>query len=252
MTTMRDVRAAHGMEFGIQYGRDEIEKKIATISAIQDLSARANLDAALASANLLRELWNNVLARIGNADRAQIMPREYEDILQITTALKERVKDQLMSRRSLLLTAAEQLLYDAREPPFGARVEAKFQDAHDDIDEAGKCLALNRNKACVCHLMLAMEVALRLLATKLGASVQAADGKWLAWLIIANNIKPRIEAMPEGFEKVSWWEVHSMLSSVGRAWRNPTMHPAKTYDNAQAQKVYDAVKGFMNDLAALI
>ncbi|MEQ1617988.1 MAG: hypothetical protein ABL883_06550 [Terricaulis sp.] len=59
-------------------------------------------------------------------------------------------------------------------------------------------------------------------------------------------------ALPEGEEKAAWWEVHSMLTSVGHAWRNPTMHPARNYDTAQAKKVFEAVKGFMNDLAALV
>lgn len=97
-----------------------------------------------------------------------------------------------------------------------------------------------------------MEVALRELANKLGATVQDSHGKWLPWLMLTNNIEHKIKAMPEGPDKVAWWEIHSMLNSVGSAWRNPTMHPARSYDDAQARKVFEAVKGFMNDLASCL
>jgi hypothetical protein len=141
--------------------------------------------------------------------------------------------------------------YYEDDAPFGADVLKAFPQAADDISEAGKCLALGRNKGAVCHLMLAMEHALRALAIKIDASVQDKDGKWLPWLKIANNLEPKIRALPEGSEKVAWWGL-SMLSSVGRAWRNPSMHPAESYNEPQARKVFEAVKGFMQDLAALL
>lgn len=160
--------------------------------------------------------------------------------------------DQLRKRYALILTSKERQLYDPPEPLFGQAVFDSFPDARDDIDEAGKCLALGRGKATVCHLMLAMEEALRVLATTLGAEVQDKNGKWLTWLTIANHMEPPIKNMPEGEAKERWWEVRAMLQSVGKAWRNPSMHPARSYDVAQATKVFEAVRGFMGDLAALV
>lgn len=168
----------------------------------------------------------------------------------------EEVKNTLRRELSLVTLIAldpkEKAYYAPTEPLFGPAVHERFPDARDDIEESGKCLALQRNKAVVCHLMLAMEHALRALADKLGAAVHADDGKWLTWLVIANNMDPRIRSLPEGDEKVAWWEVQSMLTSVGKAWRNPSMHPAKTYDAQQAAKVFEAVKGFMHDLALVL
>lgn len=52
---------------------------------------------------------------------------------------------------------------------FGEQVFAAFPSATDDITEAGTCLAFERATACVMHLMRACEVALRALASSVGA-----------------------------------------------------------------------------------
>lgn len=43
-------------------------------------------------------------------------------------------------------------LYEAKEL-FGQPVEHAFPSAIDDIEDAGKCLALGQGTACVMHLM---------------------------------------------------------------------------------------------------
>jgi hypothetical protein len=43
---------------------------------------------------------------------------------------------------------------------FGERVMTQFSSASYDIAEAGKCLALGRNTACVFHLMRVLEIGL--------------------------------------------------------------------------------------------
>ena len=61
--------------------------------------------------------------------------------------------------------------YETR-PLFGPDVFNNFSSANDDIDEAGKCLALGRGTACVMHLMRVLEVGLAALASALGANKQ--------------------------------------------------------------------------------
>lgn len=212
----------------------------------------ADLDSTLACAE---RLYDNVVALKMTQKQTGRIPAWQEAIRDLEhhiASTHQALKDQLSARNALMLSAADSRLFDPKEPLFGPEVHLKFPEAADDIEEAGKCLALARNKACVCHLMLAMEVALRALAQKLGATVQDKDGKWLTWLMIANNMDPKIKALPEGKEKDDWLEVLAMLNSVGRVWRNKTMHPAKNYDAAQAKKVFNAVNGFMSDLAALV
>ena len=55
---------------------------------------------------------------------------------------------------------------------FGDDVARAFPSSKGDIDEAGKCLALDRGTACVFHLMRILEIGLQLLAAKLGISLQ--------------------------------------------------------------------------------
>lgn len=194
------------------------------------------------------DLHLDVTARVG----ADIVKANTLSEFDVAFTQFRRTMRAELDAKTFIVLSPELASYMDKNEPFGPEVEAKFSEAHDDIEEAAKCLALERNKAAVCHLMLAMEVALRTLASALGATVQDKDDRWLPWLVIANNMEPKIKLLPEGDAKTAWWEVHSMLTSVGRAWRNPTMHPAKSYDAAQAMKVFDAVKGFMNDLAALV
>ncbi len=50
---------------------------------------------------------------------------------------------------------------------FGDEVEQAFPSSNYDIAESGKCIALNRSTAAVCHLMRVLEWGLRAMATKL-------------------------------------------------------------------------------------
>lgn len=139
------------------------------------------------------------------------------------------------------------------DPPFGNIDLSKFGGAAGEIAEAAKCLALRRNKAVVFHLMLALEEVVRVLASARGATVQDANGKWLTWLTIANNIDNQvIRLLPEGATKVAWHDANSLLKSVGHAWRNPTDHPGGSYSEEDAQTIFDSVKSFMRKLTPLV
>jgi hypothetical protein len=42
------------------------------------------------------------------------------------------------------------------------------------------------------------------------------------------------------------------LYAVKLAWRNEVMHPKVTYTSEEARRVLDAVKAFIEDLAAIV
>ncbi len=101
--------------------------------------------------------------------------------------------------------------------------------------------------------MLAMEEAIRALGVAKKATTHTADGRWLTWLVIANNIDGQvIKPMAAGPDKVAWENANAMLKSVGHAWRNPTDHPGSSYSEEDAETIFQAVKGFMRALAPLI
>lgn len=136
---------------------------------------------------------------------------------------------------------------------FGERVAKKFPKAADDIEWAGNCLALGQPTACVLHLDRAMEIALRRLVAKLKMTPAAKDtmGK------VLNDMDKPIRDMRDKTEtekrrKESWSECRINLLHVKSAWRDPTSHGKKTYDEKQARQVFDRVKEFMQQLATLL
>lgn len=116
----------------------------------------------------------------------------YGTLEKETEYLHRCLIDHFEQRTVLIVDEGKTEAYEAAEPLFGLKVWAKFQNSQRDIEEAGKCLALNRNTAMVFHLMRAMEAALRALAGKIGVTVQDGSGKFVSWGVIVRNIKDRI------------------------------------------------------------
>ena len=136
---------------------------------------------------------------------------------------------------------------------FGDAVAKKFSKAASDIEWAGNCLALGLSTSCVLHLDRAMEIALHKLAKKLGFTPGAKDtmGK------ILNDMNKPINDMPDKTEpekrkKERWSECRINLSHVKMAWRDPTAHGKKSYNENQARDIFNRVKEFMQQLATLI
>jgi hypothetical protein len=97
-----------------------------------------------------------------------------------------------------------------------------------------------------------LEVAATVVADKIGAAVTDEHGRGLAWGVIAANMKAKIDKMPRGSdEQTRWYRAQSLLETVNRAWRTPTAHPKKTYTPAEARRVFEATRAFMQELAPL-
>ncbi len=100
--------------------------------------------------------------------------------------------------------------------------------------------------------MRALEAAAAVVADKLGATIADKYGRTLAWGIIASNMKLEIDKMQKGSdEQIRWYRAQSFLEVVGRAWRNPSAHPKRTYTIEEAKNVFAATKAFMQELAPL-
>jgi len=137
---------------------------------------------------------------------------------------------------------------------FGADVSNKFPDDSYDVQEAGNSLATGRNTACVMHLMRALEVALD--ATGLGVGVpQAVIEAKNSWETLLKKIDSQMVAndkasTPDWPPKRQFFvDAHAHLFAVKNAWRNPSMHLEKKYEEAEAERIYRAVKDFMEHLA---
>jgi hypothetical protein len=125
----------------------------------------------------------------------------------------------LKAETCLFLSRSDLAYYKPDEPLFGSDVLTKFGSAtNDDIEEAGKCLALGRGTATVFHLMRVLESAAQSIASKIDATIHDAQGKGLPWGVIADNMKPIIDGMPKGSaDQIKWYRVQNDLVVVNRA-----------------------------------
>jgi hypothetical protein len=175
-----------------------------------------------------------------------------EEALRLKThigQLLSRLFDELQSRTVLAIPASKAPYY--RKPElFGPKVALDFPNAIEDIAEAGNCLALERNTACVFHLMRVVEIGLWRLAGALCVSINPKSG----WLSILNEkLEPAINGLPESTDgerhrKKQMQQARAHLHSVRLSWRNDTMHPKSTYTAEEAEEVFLHVKTFMKHL----
>src|SRR5262249_6091339 len=82
-------------------------------------------------------------------------------------AIANSVEAELTQLTCFRISAEDAKYFTARRL-FGEEVATKFVPANQDIEEAGKCLALSRGTATVFHLMRVMEAGLKALAKPLG------------------------------------------------------------------------------------
>jgi hypothetical protein len=190
----------------------------------------------------------------GDISKGQVLFKDMS-FIDLELSIRElggRTTDELRSRLVIFVPHGLAQYYE-QAAPFGEEVNAAFPATAEDISEAGKCLSLDRGTAAVFHLMRALEAAVQLIANKIGAAITDEHGKGLPWGVIADNMKPKIDKMAKGSdEQIRWYRVQNSLVVVNRAWRVPTNHPKQTYTPEQAREVFDATKGFMKELVALV
>ena len=172
---------------------------------------------------------------------------DHEGLRSAVKVLQGRFEDELGNTFFYRIERNKAHLYD-QSNLFGATVFQQFPSATFDIEEAGKCLALDRNTACVMHLMRVVEIGLRAVALSLGIDPNNAN-----WANLINQINARLKQnqSPQMSPSMQQFfaEVVAHLSAVKIAWRNPVMHADKMYDEERAQDIFDHLKRLMRHLA---
>ncbi|MGO9545839.1 MAG: hypothetical protein ACLPPF_13750 [Rhodomicrobium sp.] len=173
--------------------------------------------------------------------------------------LAEHVPVSMQSRFLLMMREGSAELYAPKGPLFGIEVAEKFRTtAKDEIEDAGKCLALDRNTACAFHLLRAVEHALEAVQKCLQLP-EPVKGPHKAWGAVLNRYAEELD----GREHMTWprqWssmqdrqdfkEIYQYLSAVKDTCRDKTMHVEKRYDAEQAKELFDNVKAFMKKVAS--
>lgn len=170
-------------------------------------------------------------------------------------ALQERIHDDFKNT-VLIRIPAERASYYMATSLFGQEVADKFPLAANDIEEAGKCLALGRYTACVFHLMRVMEIGVKFLGRKM--QVPLTDEK--TWDAILRDLNTKIKGITSGSsggkltgrkkaKRDKYAAAVAHLTHVKDAWRNRVAHPKDSYTDEQAEEVFRFVKTYMRYLA---
>lgn len=165
-----------------------------------------------------------------------------------------RMKDELELTRCFVLETNKVQFYEPEKPLFGDLVASGYPSAYQEIEEAGKCLALGRATACVFHLMRTMEIGIRAVAKglKIPDPTKSAERNWA---FILRKVREAIEARQRWrrkADKAFYEEAAAHLDSVKNPWRNATMHVQKTYTEEEAENIFYIVRAFMMKIASRI
>jgi hypothetical protein len=178
----------------------------------------------------------------------------YSEITQAFKEFRQRIDDEL-KRRVFMRVPREKVKFYNGKALLSQAVERAFPSIVNDVEEAGKCLSFGRNTACVFHLMRVMEIGLRTLGDSLNnpSLDPKRNPSWDSILQKCDKelAKPRNERSPEWMKDDQFFaEATANLRAVKDAWRNPSMHVEKDYDDEKALDVFNSVKAFMRHLAA--
>lgn len=174
-------------------------------------------------------------------------PKTYEEWHRGLENVTNSVMLELEGRKFYGPLRSFEKYYD-QPKPFGDQVFDNFPSANEDLYEAGMCLALERGTACVMHLMRALEVALGVLAQTLGVTNKNDWGQYLKGIQTELDTRMKVSGARSPDEQFCA-EVGDNFDRVRRAFRNPTMHPDKTYSQERAEEILLATKSFMTHLA---
>jgi hypothetical protein len=191
---------------------------------------------------------------IKSVDRLFTIGRQCNTLGELKGTFRElstRIKDEIEDNLFLYIPKTHVKFYNT-DQLFGAEVQEAFPSTAYDIQEAGKCLALHRNTAAVCHLMRTLEIGLRVLAIAL--KVKFENKPWNYVIEVADkrlsktrgqNRKPRNWKANEKF----YSEAIAHFRFLKDAWRNYSMHVYERYDEDQAEGIFTHTKAFMRELA---
>jgi hypothetical protein len=118
-------------------------------------------------------------------------------LLSYVQKMTERLRDELEPKLFLYVDSHD--LFEQPTPPFGEAVSQKFPSALPEIEEAGKCLALQRPTASVMHLMRVLELGLHSLADTFNISFANAN-----WQTIIDQIGKQVRQISLASHGVDW------------------------------------------------
>lgn len=161
---------------------------------------------------------------------------------QITTSLG----DELGRHHTYVVAPGEGALIDNGISLFGLEVVQTFPDTRADISAGAACRAYELWTACVMHMMRVAEIGVSALADHLSVKRGTTWGGTIANINEALKDAARIK----GDAQLRSWasETGTYLNFVKDAFRNPAMHPERTFSAEEAKMIFDNTRAFMRML----
>lgn len=215
--------------------------------ALQQLATNLELSGSAEAARQLVDLVSGITIE----QAADLDPDAIHSVQSSLDHMNRSIVSELKTRKILILSVKEQLILKPGDPLFGMEVFKAFPSADYDIEEAGACLAFGRNTATVFHLMRALEVGLKVLASNLNIEEKNNWGSYLHEIekeLLNRVSKSKARSNDEEFYSVC----AANFEFIKRAWRNPTMHIEKSYASDVAEEIFMVVKSFMRFLSTKI
>jgi len=162
--------------------------------------------------------------------------------------LTERIREDLQDRSILILSEDDGAYYNNAVPLFGDEVVKAFPRAVADLEEAGKCLGLERYTASAFHLMRALEVPLQILGKRFLPNDPRPNWDPVLKAIDSELKKEHKDRTIKG-EVDFYAGVSAHMHAVKLAWRNRFAHIDAIVPPDKARDIFNATRGLMRHLA---
>jgi len=193
-----------------------------------------------------------------NRSMVVTMPLNSQHFAEMLKCLRGTLEKELNTQLIYLIPKERAEFIEPQKSQFSDATRESFPVGTVEVERAGKAYAFGLPNACVFHLMRAMEHCLRALGKSLKESSLDARGN-PSWDAILKRWTAELEKK-ERKDRTAEWNANEEffsgatadLRAVKSAWRNPTMHVGRDYEDDEALDILNAVKGFIRHLATNI
>jgi hypothetical protein len=130
-----------------------------------------------------------------------------------------RLKDELGLICTLVLAQQRAKYFESKEPLFGQEINDRLPLAVPDIEDAGRCLAVNQGTAAVFHLMRVMEDGLKNLAAMLGIPYAPSWESYIRQINDRIAAKHKTKGVKWKRDEAFYRDIAGDLQTIKIAWR---------------------------------
>jgi len=179
--------------------------------------------------------------------------RSIEWLIENIGAVESLALKELRGQLFLYVSPEKAKFWPAPTHPLGSAA-SQFPSASPDIFSAATCLATGHSTAAVFHLMRVLEIGLTALGKVFGVSLAHTN-----WGPAIDQIESAVREMhkdqnwkvlPDCKDLQTFYaQAASHFGILKDAWRNYTMHGRVKYEQDEAERIFDNVRGFMQKLS---